>query len=67
MNRLEKLRAKYPGYSYRVKGKHKYKKAEIKKTELSSSVDVNKESIIEYSNTINSLETNIDKALGLLL
>ena len=67
MNRLEKIRAKYPGYNIRVESQLKYKRANTKKLELSSSVDVDKESIIEYSKTINSLENNIDKALGLLL
>lgn len=67
MNRLEKIRAKYPGYHTRVESQLKYKRAKANKLELSSSVDVDKESIIEYSKTINSLETNIDKALGLLL
>jgi len=67
MNRLEKIRAKYPGYHTRVESQLKYKRAQANKLELSSSVDVDKESIIEYSKTLNSLETNIDKALGLLL
>ena len=67
MNRLEKIRAKYPGYYIRVESQLKYKRAKVKKLELSSSVDVDKESIIQYSKTLNSLETNIDKALGLLL
>ena len=67
MNRLEKIRAKYPGYHTRVESQLKYKRAKANKLELSFCVDVDKESIIEYSKTINSLENNIDKALGLLL
>jgi len=71
MNRLEKIRSKYPGHYIKkpnqlkyVKGRGKaLNKAKAPETSLNSSRD----SVIAYANTIQSLESNIDKMLGLLL
>ena len=68
MNKYEAIRSKYAGYYMtNVSPYHRWSKENINKYNDKESIDKHKKYIIEYAKTIESLESNIDKMLGLIL
>ena len=71
MNRYETIRSKYPGHYIKRPNQLKYVKGRGKALNKAKapeiSPDGSRDSIIAYAKTLESLEGNIDKILGLLL